>query len=271
MTQSTTPLYSSSTPSPESGGATGAAASGRPIRGAGIPANFYLAPLDENPAYYAENRDLPYGTSALPAWAANRVIAEFCPDHALTAIIDHGTSGNPTQIRTRLFTPRHFPGTGTILDTVTDPNPGNGASRGAASLALAILHQDTAPQEISAETDTENADGDWLARIGPVLQAARAVLREGGVLAVPVPRPTPGPGFTDPTGAIISAARSAGFSYLQHIVLLDAAIDGETLTAALPQELLADLAIARQFDTPVHARIHTDLLALTKRKAYITP
>jgi hypothetical protein len=269
MTPSTTPLYSSSPQPllPENGGVTRAATSVRPIRGAGIPANLYLAPLDENPAQYAENRDLPYGTSALPAWAANRVIAEFCPDHALTAIIDHGPSGNPSKIRTRLFTPRHLPGTGTVLDTVTDPTLECDASRGAASLALAILHQDAAPRETPAEPGTKSTDRDWLAHIGPILQAAWAVLREGGVLAVPVPRPTPGPGFTDPTGAIISAARAAGFSYLQHIVMLDAAIDGDTLTAALPQELLADLAITRQFDTPVHARIHTDLLALTKQKA----
>ena len=267
MTQSTTPLYTSSPPSPENGGATRAATAGRPLRGAGIPANLYLAPLDENPAQYAENRDLPYGTSALPAWAANRIIAEFCPDHALTAVIDHGTSENSSEIRSRLFTPRHHPGTGTVLDTVTDPTPGNGASRGAASLALAILHQDATHRETPAETDTESTHGDWHARIGAILQAAREVLREGGVLAVPVPRPTPGPGFTDPTGAIITAARAADFAYLQHIVLVDAAIDGETFTGSIPHELLSDLAIARQFGTPVHARIHTDLLALTKRKA----
>src|SRR5882757_6333812 len=113
MTPSTTPLYSSITQPlpPENGAAPRAATSGRPIRGAGIPANLYLAPLDENPAQYAENRDLPYGTSALPAWAANRIITEFCPDHALTAVIDHSPSANPSEIRTRLFTPRHLPGT----------------------------------------------------------------------------------------------------------------------------------------------------------------
>ena len=104
----------------------------------------------------------------------------------------------------------------------------------------------------------------FLARLQHHIDDARGHLADGGTFAVLLPRPRPGAGFADDTGAAIQAVREGGFIYLQHIALVDAFIDHEGITPALPQADLDAFQSARAAGLPVHARSHSDLLIFRK-------
>ena len=97
-----------------------------------------------------------------------------------------------------------------------------------------------------------------------LIAGAKRMLADGGILAVRLPRSTPGPGFRDDSGAAIDAARRSGLSYLQHIALVDSYIDHEGITPALPQADLEAYWSARAQGIPIHARSHSDLLIFRK-------
>jgi hypothetical protein len=87
---------------------------------------------------------------------------------------------------------------------------------------------------------------------GTAFAACERALRPGGVLAVITGPATPG-GTT--TAGNVAAARAAGLVYAQHIVLVRAAIDGDSFTAADPGP--------RQ-TVPEGRPAHDDLLVFTK-------
>ncbi len=87
--------------------------------------------------------------------------------------------------------------------------------------------------------------------------ACQRVLRPGGVLTVIAARPAPGQ-IPDLSHAV-ACARAAGFVYAQHIVLLHAAVDGGQLRPFPGQH-----AASCPREDPPGARIHADLLVLTK-------
>jgi len=91
---------------------------------------------------------------------------------------------------------------------------------------------------------------------GLLYAASERVLRPGGVLAVI----TPGPGGDGPPGDLaghaVAAARAAGLTYAQHIVLVHAAIHGDRLDPAGPAPATGS--------PPGGTRVHTDLLVFTK-------
>jgi hypothetical protein len=87
--------------------------------------------------------------------------------------------------------------------------------------------------------------------------ACQRVLRPGGILAIIAGRPAPGQ-IPDLAHAVASA-RAAGFVYAQHIVLLHAALDGSQLRPFPGQD-----AVSGPAGGPPSARIHADLLVLTK-------
>ncbi|HEY1484713.1 MAG TPA: hypothetical protein VGF84_01340, partial [Micromonosporaceae bacterium] len=97
--------------------------------------------------------------------------------------------------------------------------------------------------------------GDALAgeRLSALVAAAEAILRPGGCLIfiAVVDRAQIG----DYT-ALITAARRAGLRYLQHIVAVDADIDGDRLVYYATDAELAEL------NSGAHARIHADLIVL---------
>lgn len=111
---------------------------------------------------------------------------------------------------------------------------------------------------------------DWSSIPGPapsveaLIAGAKRMLADGGILALRLPRPTPGAGFKDGTGTAIDAVRRAGLAYLQHIALVDAYIDHEGITPALPQADLDAFWAARAQGVLVHARAHSDLLIFRK-------
>lgn len=104
----------------------------------------------------------------------------------------------------------------------------------------------------------------YLARLEHHIEDARDHLAEGGIFAVLVPRPRPGAGFADNTGAVIAAARDGGLTYLQHIAVVDAFIDDEGITPTLTESDLDAFYSARAAGLPVHARAHSDLLVFRK-------
>jgi hypothetical protein len=87
-----------------------------------------------------------------------------------------------------------------------------------------------------------------------VFAACERALRPGGVLAVITGPAAPAGTLTDTAGNIAAAARAAGLVYVQHIVLVRAAIDGDRLAPA------ADPGPAVPGGSPVH----DDLLVFTK-------
>jgi hypothetical protein len=93
------------------------------------------------------------------------------------------------------------------------------------------------------------------------LGGLRRRLRPGGVLAVVVPAPAPGTGPAQ-LGPVVRAAAAAGLCYLQHIVAMHAAADGENIVPA-PAE--AELAAARaRVRGAAHLPAHTDVLVFAR-------
>jgi hypothetical protein len=133
-----------------------------------------------------------------------------------------------------------------ILD-ITDPGgqPG-GASFPPGQATLAV----------TACTAALSADGAATCQTA-LYATCQRVLRPGGILAVIVGRPAPGQ-LPDLAHAV-AAARAAGLIYAQHIILIHAAIDGGQLRPFPSQH-----AAPRPREGPPGARIHADLLVLTK-------
>jgi hypothetical protein len=90
---------------------------------------------------------------------------------------------------------------------------------------------------------------------GPVFAACERALRPGGVLAVITGPAAPGGTLTDTAGNVVAAARAAGLVYVQHIVLVRAAIDGDRLAPAAPDPGPA---------VPGGSPVHDDLLVFIK-------
>jgi hypothetical protein len=90
---------------------------------------------------------------------------------------------------------------------------------------------------------------------GLLYAACERVLRPGGVLAVITASPRASEAAGLP-GGVVAAARAAGLTYAQHIVLVHAAIDGDHLSPAGITPGAAGLA--------GDARVHSDLLVFTK-------
>ncbi len=133
-----------------------------------------------------------------------------------------------------------------VLD-IADPGgqPG-GASRAPGKAALAVTAFSAAlPASGTAACQTA------------LYPACQRVLRPGGILAVIAGRPAPGQ-IPDLAHAVASA-RAAGLVYAQHIILIHAAVDGGQLRPFPGQH-----AGPCPGDGPPGARIHADLLILTK-------
>lgn len=84
---------------------------------------------------------------------------------------------------------------------------------------------------------------------------AHSLLRGGGLLLT-ASRQHHGEGrLADPCGALIACARTAGFTYLQHVIVVHAVITGDQLTPDPDAP-----APAADGHPAVHRLLHTDLL-----------
>lgn len=179
--------------------------------------------------------------TSFPRWALDRAMAEYAPPGA-TVLLTAGPATDPDHIvYPRALTPGwpHY--------AESAPAPGQIA---AASVDLALVLDD--PPE-HGERTAHHAPGFY--------QALHTALRPRGVLLVHThTRHTTG-GLHDPAALILPAAHTAGFGYLQHLILVHQRLDTPTPTRPRCAESASGPA------PPVCRRIHTDLYALTARAA----
>ncbi|KPI04485.1 hypothetical protein OK074_4619 [Actinobacteria bacterium OK074] len=153
----------------------------------------------------------PIPGAVLPAWAIDKIRTEFAgrppprPAPLLKVAIRDTAPGMDARIPTTPFT--------------TAADDGDATAR--PSLLLAELHPDTLPETAPdvpghwSETSGALADG-WPG----FFDRAHRLLPERGLLFLATRQRRDSGRLTDPLGALIAAARTAGFRYLQHVVVV---------------------------------------------------
>lgn len=182
----------------------------------------------------------------LPDWAMAHLIDIYLPAGHSALLLGARRLENAGASYPRFQTPRHR-GYGLY---------GHGPT------GLAVVEgRPRRPKLLTGQTDPATPQ-DAGSELLEVLKQARLMVVKGGRLAVVLERPTPGPGFTDTTSQAIDAARRAGFRYLQHLAVIDADIAGDQIATPTDAAILAATALI-EGGTPVHARIHHDVLVFT--------
>ncbi len=109
------------------------------------------------------------------------------------------------------------------------------------------------------------------AAMATIYGACLAVLRPGGILAV-VTKNTRRKGRTlDLAGLTVALAEAAGFTYLQHVVALHAAIRDDDLAARPSFWQRTQTHKARTRGEPTHLVVHEDLCVFSAGPAQLTP
>ncbi len=181
----------------------------------------------------------PDAPAVLPGWALDKIRTEFPvpgqqPGTLVRLFI--GDTGCGMDARTpRTTHPAHEvepPGT----------RPG---------ILLAELHPDTLPtpsEPLTGSPTTPGAiDDGWPG----FFHRAHRYLRDGGTLLIAARQRRDDGYLTDPLGLLIATARTAGFVYLQHLIVVHAHAVDDHLQPAPPPGEPGDL-------------IHSDLLVLTR-------
>jgi hypothetical protein len=211
----------------------------RPAHGHRIPASIWL-PEDPQPTRPTGQRN---PSALLPIWALDRIRTEFCnptnrPD-APTRMLLHTALGDIA------------PG----MDARARCTPLPAAlprANGAGGRSLVLLAELLTPTSAFHDADPGDGEEGWP---GFFHRAHRLLL--GGGLLLTASRQHHGEGrLADPCGALIACARTAGFSYLQHVIVVHATITGDQLT---PDPDAPNTA--PQEHPVVHRLLHTDLLA----------
>jgi hypothetical protein len=172
--------------------------------------------------------------SVLPGWALERACAQFAPAGGPAAVLLPPGPG---------YTERTAHPTGSAPGWLGAAQPVELADAGRARLALALLLAEPVPDGV---TEPQKLPG-FLAEI-------RAALRPGAVLLVHTHPAHTKAGMHDPAAGLLRAARRAGFTYLQHLVLIHHPLTAVTAPRAL-----------RSAGQPgaAHRRVHSDLYVLT--------
>ncbi|MFJ9174912.1 hypothetical protein [Streptomyces sp. NPDC102360] len=185
----------------------------------------------------------PQPPEVLPAWARDRIRTEFT----------NSRDGDLPAPLLRL--------------TLTDTEPGMDARTRCAAhphddaapgewcptpVILAELHPDTLPATSAAtprtgyDSTTQGAlDDGWPG----FFHRAHRLLRTDGLLLLATRQHRDTDHLTDPLGLLIATARTAGFRYLQHIVIVHGHPDGDDISPTPPDPATPEL-------------IHSDLLVL---------
>jgi hypothetical protein len=192
----------------------------------GVPHSVWLPP-------HGAVRAPAVAGSALPVWALERACAQFAPSGGPAAVLRPPGPGHTERTARATDAAPAWLATALAVDL---------ADTGRARLDLALMLADPAPGPLAA---TELLPG-FFAEI-------RAALRPGAVLLIHTHPAHTKDGMHEPAGELLHAARTAGFAYLQHLVLVH-----HPLSAIAPHR--ARLTAPR---SPVHRRVHSDLYALT--------
>lgn len=172
--------------------------------------------------------------SALPVWALERACAQFAPTGGPAAVLRPPGPGHAERTARATDAAPAWLAAAPALDL---------ADAGRARLALALVLADPTPDAPAA---TELLPG-FFAEI-------RAALRPGAVLLIHTHPAHTKDGMHDPAGELLRAARTAGFAYLQHLVLVHHRLPA-------PAEMHRIRHTAPR--SPAHHRVHSDLYALT--------
>ena len=223
------------------------------VRGCGVPATVWFAPHPETPAT-AETRNDTHRREPHP-WTLAEIIRQFTAPGQTYTIARIAEQAD--DIETPVTRHRREPAPENYFDGDCEIGDNSGSD---ALVALIPGESDGPgrPWPLGAPRDALTA------RLAQHIEFAHRALRDGGILAIQIPRPTPGPGFRDDTGTTITTVRDKGFAYLQHIALVDSLIAEEGITPALPQADLDAFWAARAQGLRVHARSHSDLLVFGK-------
>ena len=219
------------------------------IRGCGVPATVWFSPRPETPTP-TETQDNAHQREP-ESWALAEIIRQFtAPGQKYTvARVAHLADSAETTVTTHR---RESDDDGETTDT------------GWFTALVAVIPAET--NDSKEKTTSRDVIQDaFTARLTQYIEFAHGALRDGGILAVRLPRPAHGPGFRDDTGNTIKAAREKGFAYLQHIALVDSHIaDDEGIIPALPPGDRDAFWAARAQGFRIHARSHSDLLVFHK-------
>jgi hypothetical protein len=184
-------------------------------------------------------------SALLPIWALDRIRTEFCspthqPDAPGRMLLHTALADTESGMDARAHC--------TPLPAQPTPVPANGA-RGRSMVLLAEL---LTPTHTFHHTDPTDGEEGWPG----FFHRAHRLLRGGGLLLT-ASRQHHGDGrLADPCGALIAHARTAGFTYLQHVIVIHASITGDQLTPDPDAP-----APPPQGHPAVHRLLHTDLLA----------
>ncbi|MEU3962943.1 hypothetical protein AB0F42_24575 [Streptomyces buecherae] len=176
----------------------------------------------------------------LPAWALDKIRTEFA---------GHPTSAPAPLLKIAIRDARS--GMDARIPTTTLPCEADEGEPKPPALLLAELHPDALPAPTEAlptggvETLGSVEDG-WP---GFFHRAHRFLPGDGLMLLATRQRRDAGR-LNDPLGTLVATARTAGFRYLQHIVVVYAHLAGDQLVPSLPPDAYRGLA-------------HCDLVALS--------
>ena len=186
--------------------------------------------------------------AVLPTWAIDKIRREFAdpgqsPAPLLRIQVRDTESGMDARVRARTHS-------GTETDTGTSTRTCAGGTR-RPPLLLAELHPDALPSPGAnlAGSDMPGAlDDGWPG----FFHRAHRYLRGSGLLLLATRQRRDGGRLTDPLGLLIASARTAGFIYLQHIVIVHGHAVADRIVPAPPDDTSPDL-------------VHSDLIALAAR------
>jgi hypothetical protein len=168
--------------------------------------------VDRADAYPQAQSAESSSSDILPAWAVERIRSEF------TRPRQPGQLPLPLL---RLAVPDHRPG----MDARTRCTGDTPAFFARRAVILAELHPDALPANTGATHPDAVDTGDWP---GFFHRTHRLLTRGGFLLAAARQQRTAGR-LTDPLGALVAHARTAGFTYLQHIVVVHGHAAGDRI------------------------------------------
>ncbi|MFG3369633.1 hypothetical protein ACGF0K_32325 [Streptomyces sp. NPDC048156] len=182
---------------------------------------------------------LPIATEVLPPWAIEKIRTEFthrpgrAPAPLMRLAIGDTDTGMDARIPCTQDTPPGLPFNSSRITPVT----------------LAELHPDTLPTAgVHSHYGSEEQgaiDDAWPG----FFHRTHRLLRGDGLLLLATRQRRDAEGLTDPLGLLVAGARTAGFRYLQHIVIVHGHPVGDRIVPAPPDNALPGL-------------IHSDLLVL---------
>lgn len=182
----------------------------------------------------------PIPGAVLPAWALDKIRTEFVgrPD------------SNPAPLL-KIAIRDMAPGMDARIPSTAIPTPSTEGDTKPPVLLLAELHPDALPAPtgalptggVAVPGSVEDGWPDFFHRVHRLLPA-------NGIMLLSTRQRREATGLTDPLGVLIATARTAGFRYLQHIVVVYAHLAGDHLTPSPPPDAYRGIA-------------HCDLIALS--------